>query len=234
MNTHTASFSSDDRGMVLIGEQGASNTTRPAGTLVGAITSSQTVIECSDSSLIGVGDLITIGSERMDVTGCAVADTTAALAGNLTANSGDRAVTVSDGTLLNEGERIAIGAERMFVESIAGNVLTVRRAENGSQLGTHATSDEVYAYRTLRVERAATGSTAATHADGATIVANDPPSLVKETALAFALVDLTQSQAAYGRVVGSGDNQRESSGRGLQQIVADLVAAHGRLRLGSA
>lgn len=234
-NTSSVGFSSDDRGMVLIGEQGGSGATRAAGALAGSISSSATTITITDSSLIGVGDLLTIGSERLNVTGQtygAVSGCT--VAGSVAASTGTRSVTVSDGTLLHEGERILIGSERMFIESISGNVLTVRRAELGSILGAHSTSDPVEAARTLGVERGATGTTAASHSDAATITANDPPALVKEANLAYALVNLTQSQAAWGRVVGSGDNQREASGRGLQQIVDDLINAHGRLRLGSA
>lgn len=233
IDTSSAAFSSLDLAMVMTGEQGGSNRTRAAGALSGALTSTQAGIVVTDCSLVGVGDLLTVGAERMNVIGQSYATTGATLAGNVTASTAERSITVSDGTLLHEGERIQIDSERMFVESIAGNTVTVRRAELGSLLAAHTTSTALYAARAFTVERGVTGTTAATHADAATITANDPPTLVKETNLAYALVDLTQSQAAYGRVVGSGDNQRESSGRGLAQIVDDLIAAHGRVRLGS-
>lgn len=235
IDTSNASFSSLDRAMVMIGEQGASATTRPAGALSDSITSSQTTMTITDSSLIGVGDLLTIGSERLNVVGqtdAAVAGCT--VAGSVAANTSARSITVSDGTLLHEGEYILIGSERMFIENIAGNVLSVRRAVLGSILSAHSTSDQVEAERFLTVERGATGTTAANHSDAAAITANNPPALVQEASLAYALVNLTQSQAAYGRTVGSGDNEREASGRGLAQIVDDLISAHGRLRLGSA
>jgi hypothetical protein len=229
-----AAFSSLDRAMALTGEQGASNTTRVAGALNGSISSSVTTVAVTDSSLIGVGDLLTVGSERLDVTGQTYSSTGVALAGNLTASAGERTVSVDAGALLHEGERIRIGSERMFIESINGDTLTVRRAELGSQLATHSTSDAVHAARTLTVVRGVTGTTAASHSDAATITANDPPALAKEASLAYSLVNLEQSRAAYGRVVGSGDNAREASGRGLAQIVDELINAHGRLRLGSA
>ena len=231
----SAAFSTLDRGMVLTGEQGASGATRPAGSLDGAISSSQTTVTCSDSTLIGVGDLLTVGSERLNVVGQgygAVSGCT--VSGSVAASVGARTVTVSDGTLLHGGERIAVGSERMFVESIAGNVLTVRRSELGSQLAAHADTDQVLAERVLTVERGVTGSTAASHSDDATILANNPPALVKEAALAYSLVNLEQSKAAYGRVSGSGDSQADRFLSGLDRIVADLVQAHGRLRLGSA
>jgi hypothetical protein len=234
INLSDAAFSSDDRGMILAGEQGASGTTRAAGALVGAFTASDTAIVVSDSSLVGVGDLLTIGTERLNVTGKLFTTSVTTITADVAASAATRSITVADGTLLHAGEQIMLGTERLFVESITGNVVTVRRAELGSQLGAHTNGDTVYAARLCVVERGATGTTAATHADGASIRANSPPPLVKECNLAYALVDLTQSQAAYGRVIGAGDNQRESSGRGLQQIVDDLIANHGRLRLGTA
>lgn len=234
INTSSAAFSSTDRAMVLIGEQGASATTRAAGALSGSLSSGATTCAVSNSSLVGVGDLLTIGTERLNVVDQTYSSTGVALAANLTASAADRSVTVDSSTLLHEGERIRIGSERMFIETINGFVLTVRRAENGSQLAAHSISDAVHAYRTLTVERGATGSTAAAHSDAATILANDPPALVKECSLAYSLVNLEQSKSAYGRVVGSGDSQREASGRGLAQIVDELVAAYGRLRIGAA
>jgi hypothetical protein len=233
-NLSSGLFSSNDRGMVLVGEQGASNTTRAAGSLAGSISSGATSLTVSDSSLVGVGDLLTIGSERINVINKLYATSVTTLGADVAAGAATRAVTVADGTLLNIGESIQIGTERMFIENIAANVLTVRRAETGSQLSAHTIADVVYAPRLCQVERAATGSTAGSHSDGATILANDPPALVKEANLAYALVDLEQSKSAYGRVVGAGDNQMESSGRGLSAIVDDLIAMHGRIRHGAA
>jgi len=233
-NLSSASFSSNDRGMVLVGEQGASATTRPAGALAGSITGNATTLTVSDSSLVGVGDLLTIGTERLNVIDKTFSPSVTTLGADVAASVAARSVTVADGTLVHIGETIQVGTERMFIENIAGNVLTVRRAELGSVLAAHTNADAVYAARLCYVERGATGTTAASHSDTATILANDPPALVKECNLAYALVDLTQSQAAYGRVVGSGDNARESSGRGLDAIVSDLIAVHGRLRSAAA
>jgi hypothetical protein len=233
-NLSSASFSSNDRGMVLVGEQGASNATRAAGSLAGSITSSATTLTVSNSSLVGVGDLLTIGAERLNVVDKAFSTSVTTLGADTTASAAARSITVADGTLVHEGEMIQVGAERMFIESIAGNVLTVRRAENGSILAAHTNTDVVYAARLCTVERGATGSIAASHSDAATILANNPPPLAQEANLAYALVDLTQSQAAWGRTVGSGDNEREANGRGLQSIVDDLIAMHGRLRSAAA
>ena len=234
IDTSSAAFSSLDRAMTITGEQGASGATRTAGALSGSINSSQASLTVTDCSLVGVGDLLTIGTERLNITGQTYSTTGATLAGNVAASAGERSITVSDGTLLHEGERIGIGSERLFIESIAGNVLTVRRAELGSLLAAHSTSDAVYAARVLVAERGATGTTAASHSDASAVRANDPPALVKEASLAYALVDLTQSQAAYGLTTGSGGNAVTVSDRGLSQIVDDLISAHGRLRLGSA
>lgn len=231
LDTSSAWFSSLDRGNVLAGDFGSSNTTRDAGQVVSLTSNALTV---SDSSLVGVGDLLTIGSERMNVVGKTLATTGATVAGAVAASAATRSVTVSDGSLVNEGEMIQIGAESMYVEEITGNVLTVRRAEDGTVLGAHSTSDVVYAGRTFVVERAVTGTTQANHSAGAAISANNPPALVQEAALAFSLVALEQSRSAYGRVLGSGDNQREAVGRGLDDIMDDLVERYGRVRVGAA
>lgn len=231
LDTSSAWFSATDRGNVLTGVFGSSSATRAAGEVVALTTSLLTV---SDSSLVGVGDLLTIGSERMNTVGKVQASTTATVAGAVAASAATRSVTVSDGTLIHEGETVWIGAEAMFVESIAGNVLAVRRAELGSVLAAHSVSDVIYAGRTFVVERAVTGTTQASHSAGAAITANNPPALVQEAALASALVTLEQSRSAYGRTVGSGDNQREASGRGLRDIMADLVERYGRVKVGAA
>ena len=151
----TGFFTSDDRGMVLTGEQGASAITRAAGSLVGSIGSTDLTLTVSDSSLVGVGDLLTIGSERLNVTGKSFTTSVTTLGADVAAGAATRAVTVADGTLLHIGEAIQVGTERMFIENIAGNVLTVRRAESGSQLAAHTTADTVYAARACVVERGA-------------------------------------------------------------------------------
>lgn len=229
--TSSAAWPSDERSIVIVGQQGASDQTRPGGTLAGAINASVTEMIISDSTLVGVGDLVTISTERVIVTNKTLTTTTATVSGTPTAQTSDRAITVSNGALINEGELIAIDSERMFVESIAGNVLTVKRAENGSLLQAHANGATVYAPRACTIARAQTGTTAASHGQGDSLLVNDPPDLVREAALALAEVHLEQSKAGWNRTVATGDAEREATGGSLRRILDDLSAAHRRIRM---
>lgn len=204
--------------VVVVGVWGYSNDTVPAGALAEDLDGSETGVDITDSSLIGVGDLITVDSERMVVTEKSLADTTADLAADLTADNSDVSATVDDGSLVNAGETITIDSERMFVESISSNTLTVIRAYDGSVLATHdgtSTPASVYASRTLTVERGAAGSTAATHSDTTSITKNYPPPQITALCLAEAEVQFAQERAQYARTVGSGDGEREAAGKGL-------------------
>lgn len=232
----SATFSIEPFDMILTGEFGSSNRTRAAGSLAANINASVTSMTISDSGPagIGVGDLVTIGTERVIVTEKSLVYIGATVTGAVAASNGATTIPVSDGTLVKLGEVITVGGERMFVEDIAGSNLIVRRGWAGSVLETHANTDAVFAPRVCTIERAATGSTAASHTAGDVLYRNDPPPLVQEAALAYALVHLEQSKAAYGRVVGSGDNAREAGGRGLKQIEDELIRRHGRVRYGSA
>jgi hypothetical protein len=80
----------------------------------------------------------------------------------------------------------------------------------------------------LTVTRGQLGTTAATHSSSAAVARHVVPGLVQELAVAEALNTLLQKQSGYGRVIGSGDNEREASGRGLRQIREDAYTAFGR------
>ena len=201
--------------VVVTGVWGFSQDTVPAGALAEALDATETEVDVTDSAKVGVGDLLTVDTERMLVTEKALLDTTTNLNDTLTAVNSDTLVTVDDGTAINVGEPITINSERMFVVSISGNDLTVERAADGSVLAAHSTGVDVFAPRRLTVERGATGSTAATHSDTTAITKNDPPSQIKTLCLAEAMVLFQQELAAFGRTVGSGESERESSGKGL-------------------
>ncbi|MEX0946324.1 MAG: hypothetical protein WD064_03040, partial [Acidimicrobiia bacterium] len=145
-----------------------------------------------------------------------LADTTANLAANLDALESAATVAVNTGSLVKTGEVITVGSERMLVISIASNNLTVKRAWDGSVLAAHTSSDDVYAPRTLTVERGAVGTTATTHLTAAAITRNVAPGPIVELCIAETIVALEQESAGYGRVVGSGENQREARGVGLE------------------
>jgi hypothetical protein len=206
----------------------------PAGALAEALDDSETAVNVTNAALVEVGHIIKAGSERMIVTGKSMLDTGQNIAGDVAKSQNAELVAVADGTAYFAGEVILVDAERMLILDVAGNNLIVKRAWDGSTLAAHTTGADIYAARTLTVQRGALGTTAATHSDTTALVRFFVPGLVEELALAYTLTALGQGQASYARTVGSGDNERESSGRGLSQIKADALAAHGRqMRMGA-
>ena len=122
----------------------------------------------------------------------------------------------------------------MLVEDISGNNLTVKRAWDGSPIAAHTAGAVIYAPRTLTVTRGALGTTAATHSSGATVQRWDPPGQASQLCVAEALTDLLQGRSGYARTAGSGDSEREASGRGLrdlrERVYNSELARKGRMR----
>lgn len=199
-----------------------------AGTLAGAVDASAAVVVVSDSTAVGVGDVIRVGGERMLVTGRSMTGTGEFLAEDLTAQASATSVTVTDGSVFADDETILIDGERMLITDIADNVLTVKRAFDGSVLAAHSAGAEVHAPRALTVERGALGTAAAAHAGGAAVARHVPPGPVQALCVALALSQLLQEQAGYARTAGSGEAQREVSGRGVHALWRDAVVACGR------
>lgn len=216
------------RAIVITGLFGYGADEAPAGALAEALDASETEVDVTNSAIIGVGSIIRADSERMIVTGKANLDTGQNLAGGLTtAQANDVAATVTDGSAYFVGETLLTDSERLLVVDIAGNVLTVKRAWDGSVLATHTTPD-IYAPRRLTVERGALGTTAATHSNGAALVRHVVPGTIRSLCIAEAISQVQQEQAGYGRVVGSGDNEREASGKGLADLRQQAYTRYGR------
>lgn len=194
-------------------------------TTINGIITTLVVDSCADA---GAGSLLLIGTERLIVTDETLVSTTATLSADLTAQKADISVTISDGTLVEQGETIVIGAERMFIESIAGNVLTVTRSVNGSTLATHSSTAVVYAPRSLTVARAQTGTVSATHTAGTQIYVLTAPSLVQEYVLALTCAALEHGSSGYARTVGQGESQRQADDRGLTSLAGSVYQAYGR------
>jgi hypothetical protein len=233
----SASFttgSTHQRNIAITGVYGYGNDTESAGSLVEALDSSETAVDISDSSLIGVGDLIKVESEYMNVTGKSMLDTGANLntTDSLAVSNSDVSVTLG-GTLTNPpqvGETILIDSERMLVVDSANSVLTVKRAYDGTVLAAHTggSSTHIYALRTLTVERGSVGSTAAAHNTSTAISKHVVPGPVQELTLAYALNNLLQRQSGYARIAGEGESAREFSGRGIRALEKDVIRSHGR------
>jgi hypothetical protein len=212
------------RGNVLTGDFGGSGATTDAGALAAAIATAGAVqMTVTNSAAVGVGDLVTVDSERVIVLDKSLVTTTATVTGTVAAESSATTIPVSSGALVNAGEMILVGAERMYVEDVAGNNLIVKRAQNASVLAAHAAADVVYAPRLCQIRRGAAGTTAAQHLIAAALARNLPPSSVSDTALALAENYAEQAKSAYGRLSGAGDNRRASGGTGVTAGIAAAV-----------
>jgi hypothetical protein len=223
----TSSFSSNastyQRSIVATGVFGYQTNDVTAGALSGAINSSVTTLNCTNSALVGVGSLIKLDSERMLVTDKAFVTTSQTLQGNLTALRSNETVPVSTGSAYAIGETILIDTESMLVTAVSGNNLTVTREWDGSTLAAHSTGATVYAPRTLTVSRGSVGTTAASHLDAAAIAVHQPPSLVRELTIAEALNYLLQRQSGYARIAG-----QDTQSRGLDALRCQAKARYGR------
>jgi len=202
-----------------------------AGALAEADDGTETALDVTDSSLIGVGDLILVGTERMIVTEKTLIATGAIIATTaLTADESNTTVVTSSGASCKQGETVTIDAERMLIESISGNNLAVKRAYDGSVLASHNIAAVIYAPRTLTVERHAVGTTAAAHNIAATITKNVPPGLISELCLAEVIYGLTQEKGSFALTAGQGEAIKEISGKGIADVRKRASDAYGRTR----
>jgi hypothetical protein len=231
-SSSSASFydGDDDEGADIAGTwAGCRLDTASAGTLAEALDASETGVDVSNSAAVGVGDLIVVDSERMLVTGRTSLDTGQTLGGSgLTAEVSATAATVSSGAAFAVGELLTIGTERMRVDDITGNVLTVKRAADGSVLAAHSAGTAVYAPRTLTVAREAYGTTAATHTTSTAVARHVPPALVRKLGRALSEDTVLQELAGYARSIGSGESEQEVSRRGITALRREVYAAFGR------
>lgn len=225
----SASFGNGDtpqRDISITGVWGYNDVRTLATTAAEAIDSSETDIDVTNSTLIGLGSVIVIDSERMLVTGKTLASVD--LCGSIDASKADDSFSVFTGSQFRVGEVIVIDSEKMKVVDIASNVLVVKRAWDGSVLAAHTNGTAVWAYRTLQVARGALGTTAATHSDGADVNVQLVPALIVNLAIAEAVNYLSQESAGYGRTSGVGNNTADLSGGGLDAIRSQAVREFGR------
>lgn len=194
--------------------------------LGGAVTDRSVLV--SNGAAVGVGAILRIGSERVNVVDRAWNDSGQNVAGaGLSESMADRALTVSGGTFF-AGEKLLVGTERLEVTDVAGSVLTVNRAVDGTVLAAHAAAVDIYVSRTLTIDRAYLGSTVAAHASSDPIAVHDIPALVRELTVAEAVAEIEQSKSGWARTVGSGETEREAAGRGVAQIRRAALATYKR------
>lgn len=228
-----ASFGGGDtyqQDIVVTGLFGYRNDETSAGATAEALDASETGVDvdAATSAAVGVGSLLRIDNERVIVTSRSNLDTGQTLGGSITNQNNVVTIAVQSGAAFAAGESILIDSERMLVEDIAGNNLTVRRAWDGSTIAVHTAGAVIYAPRTLTVARGALGTTAATHNSAATVYRWDPPGPVRQLCVAEALTDLLQGRSGYARTAGSGESEREVSGRGLKDLRDRVYVSHGR------
>lgn len=216
------------RAISITGTFGYNADVQTIATLTEALDASETGIDVSDSSVVGVGDIIQIDSERMTVTNKTQIDTGQNLGTSMTAQNSNQTVAVSDGTQFHIGEVITIETERMLVTDIVGNNLFVLRAWDGTTIAAHTSPQDIYAPRTLDVKRGALGTTAATHSTSTTVYKHVVPGLVKALCVAEAINTVLQESSGYARAIGSGEGQAEMSGRGLKDLRDQVKARYGR------
>lgn len=200
------------RAVAITGKWGINDDQVTAGALAEALDASETGVDVTDASLVGVGSVLLVDSERMLVTGRSALSVGDTLQSAMNAAKNDQTVDLVSGANVHQGEVLLIDNERMKVLSVTGNNVTVQRAYDGSTLATHSAGATVYAFRTLTVERGALGTTAATHLISTAITKWDVPSLVHDLAKAEAITRLEQEWSAYGARVYSDEAERDSSG----------------------
>jgi len=234
----TAAFEAGDtpqRSISIEGLWGYGNDTSAAGTVVSGLAADATVTTfvCSDASVIDVGDTLLIESEQLFVSGRLTADVGKNTDGALTASLAETAVTLQAAHGVVAGEVILINSEKMYVDSVATNVLTVKRGYDDTTLAAHNDAQDVYAYRTLMVVRGVNGTTAATHANATAVNKYVPPRDVSELCLAEVISSYNQGQAGWGRTVGMGEGARELSGIALSDLRKRVVETYRRMMMGA-
>lgn len=222
------------RSLVIVGWFGYTNNTSEAATITANMNLTTTTVEVDTGAEVGVGDLLTISSEKMLVTGKGSSDTGVTLGADLDASNADDGVAVTDGSAFSVDEVLTIGTERMRIEDIIGNTLNVLRAADGSTLAAHSSGDAIYARRSLTVTRASVGSSAATHSSGDVVLRQEYPKMLRTLTLAEAINQLESETSAYARTIGSGEHTRNASGAGLEKLRAMARQDLGRqCRLGA-
>lgn len=202
----------------------------PAGTLAAQITStSATTAIVSDGSLVGVGQILIVDSERMLISDRSSNDTGQTnLSGATTANVADNAIGVTDGTQIHVDEVVQIDSERMLVVDVTGNTVTVKRAWDGTVLTTHATAARIFAFRTLTVMRGQFGTAAATHLNAAPASVWRIPSLIRDLGIAEASQRVIQEIGGYSDPQGEGATAVHGLGTALADLWDEAETVFGR------
>jgi len=217
------------RDVRITGMFGYQDTFAPAGALAANITdTTSTTVQITNGAAVGVGDVMMVGTERMLVTDKTMVSTgQTQQSGLTTAKTDDVTLGVTDGSKYFPNETLLLDSERVFATDVAGNNVTVKRAWDGTVLAAHSGAT-IYGLRQLTVVRGALGSTAATHANSAAVQIAVVPRLVKQLAIAEAVVDVAQQLGAYTTVQGDGASGITKIGQGLPDLRQRCYVQFGR------
>lgn len=218
------------RAVKITGTWGYTTDTDTAGTLAAAVSSTTaTSITISDASLVGVGDILIVDTERFIVQErSTITSGQTNTAGATTAVESDNAITVTDGTQVHAGEVILIDSEKMLIQDITGNVLTVKRGYDGTTLATHTTATTINVYRVLTVLRGQLGTTAATHSNAAAVSKHRVPYLIRNLAVAESVNIILQETGGYNNPQGEVGAQVHGLGSALADKWDEARTAYGR------
>jgi hypothetical protein len=224
-NTH-------QRDVAITGLFGYRNDEQIVATLTAAVTGTgDTALHVDDPARFGVGSLLRVDNERMIVTSRTMTSSGQTVQTPLSASAANVTVAVTNGSVFFSGEVILLDSERILVVDVAGNNLTVKRAQDGSVLAAHSGST-IYRETTLTVERGVVGTTAATHLSGASVNRWEAPGPVRQLVRAAAIDQVMQEQSGYARTVGSGETQRNVSTMPLTKLRERVERNYRRIRVG--
>lgn len=227
-NAAFAGATSPQRGIAMTALYGYRADSVAAGTVAEALDAVETEVQVSDSSSVGIGDLMKVDTERMLVTDRNWLSTGLTVGGAGLTNGATGVTLTASGTGLVAGEVILVDSERMLVDDVVGTAVTVRRAYDGSVLAAHTAGTVINAGRSLTVVRGAAGTVAATHAISAPATVHVPPALVRELTIGEALNYLISANAGWARVIGQAEYAKEYTGVGLDGLRKQARVRHGR------
>lgn len=227
-NGSFAHGSTTQNAVAITGLYGYRNDEETSGLLAEALDSTETGVDITDSSVIGVGSVIRVEAERMQVTRQSMMDTTVNLGVALDADNADDTVSVADGTVFFENEVILIGSEKMLIVEIAGNNLIVERGYDGSTVAAHLIAADLYAPRRLTVVRGVLGTTAAAHNTATAISRWLPPPLVEELCIAEGMNIYQRRTGGWSGLMTIGDGGKRFENQALAELRERAIQAHGR------
>jgi hypothetical protein len=171
----------------------------------------------ADYTLLGVGSLVLVGTERLIVTGRRYSTVSGqTLTSTINDFQATTTVPVTSGAAFAVGETIYIDSEKMRITEIINNNLICDRAYDGTVLAAHTSGAAVSAKRTFIVKRGALGTTAASHSNGDSAYVHEYPEPLPE--LVTAEVCMMMGAAIHEDMKGYVDGLRDAAYYALGRV----------------